>query len=77
MLLIASCPIPLSVSAYSYSILRMFCVLSLLSLPFILLRFSYRFVYSVIRDVRVVGLIISYEILLLLLVKFFKGRIRD
>ena len=76
-LLIASCPIPLSVSSYSYSILRMFCVLSLLSLPFILLRFSYGSVYSVTRAVRVVRLIISYEILLLLLIMFFKGRIRD
>ena len=76
-LLIASCPIPLSVSSYSYSILRIFCVLSLLSLPFILLRFSYGSVYSVTRAVRVVRLIISYEILLLLLIIFFKGRIRD
>ena len=76
-LLIASCPIPLTLSNYGYSILRIFCILSLLSLPFILLRFSYRSVYSVTRAVRVVGLIISYEILLLLLILFFKGRIRD
>ena len=77
MLLIASCPIPLAISTCRNNILRIFCILSLLSLPFILLRFSYGSVYSVTRAVRVVRLMISYEILLLLLIIFFKRRIRD
>ena len=77
MLLIASCPIPLTISTYRINMLGIFCILSLLSLPFMLLRFSYRSVYSVTGAVRVVRLMISYEILLLLLIIFFKGRIRD
>lgn len=75
--LISICPIPISLSLYRYNILMLFCVLSLLSLPFILLRFSYRSVYSTTGAVRVVRLIISYEILLLLLILFFKGSFRS
>lgn len=75
--LICVCPIPLSISFYRYNILLIFRILSLISLPFILLRFSYRSVYSTIRAVRVVRLIISYEILLLLLILFFKGSFRS
>merc|ERR1739838_219667 len=75
--LISICPIPLPISFYRYNILLIFRTLSLISLPFILLRFSYRSVYSTIRAVRVVRLIISYEILLLLLILFFKRSFRS
>lgn len=71
-LLISTCPIPLPLSQYRYNMLMLFCILSLLSLPFILLGFSYRSVYSATGAVRVVRLIISYEILLMLLIIFFK-----
>nr|BBB04273.1 NADH dehydrogenase subunit 1 [Salpa thompsoni] len=73
MILISMCPMPLSLSLYGYSMLMLFCVLSLLSLPFMLLGFSYGSVYSTTGAVRVVGLMMSYEILLLLLMLFFKG----
>lgn len=76
-ILICTSPIPLPISAYRYNILLMFRVLSLISLPFILLGFSYRSVYSTIRAVRVVRLIISYEILLLILIIFFKRTFRN
>lgn len=70
--LISSVPIPIPLSSFSYNILALFLVVSLLTFPFILLRFTYRSAYSTTRAVRVVGLIMSYEILLLLLILFYK-----
>nr|BCM73316.1 NADH dehydrogenase subunit 1 [Salpa younti] len=73
MVLISMCPMPMPLSQYGYNMLMLFSVLSLLSLPFMLLGFSYGSVYSTTGAVRVVGLMMSYEILLLLLMLFFKG----
>ena len=72
-ILIITCPIPIPLSIISYSILAIFCITSIISLPFILLGISYRSVYSTVGSVRVVRLIMSYEILLLLLIIFYRG----
>jgi len=76
-ILISTSPIPYPISNTGNSILLMFRILSLLSIPFMLLGYAYGSVYSTVRSMRVVGLIISYEILLLILIIFFKRRIRS
>ena len=73
--LMSSSPIPYAISYTANSMLLMFRVLSLLSIPFILLGFAYGSVYSTVRSIRVVRLMISYEILLLILIIFFKGKL--
>ena len=75
--LISTSPIPYAISHTANSMLYIFRVLSLLSIPFILLGFAYGSVYSTVRSIRVVGLIISYEILLLILIMFFKRKLRS
>lgn len=75
--LISSVPIPIPLSSFSYNILALFLVVSLLTFPFILLGFTYRSAYSTTGAVRVVGLMMSYEILLLLLILFYKRSFRS
>ena len=75
--LISTSPIPYSISHTANSILLIFRVLSLLSIPFILLGFAYGSVYSTVGSIRVVRLIMSYEILLLILIIFFKRKLRS
>lgn len=71
--LIITCPIPMPLAFIRNNILSIFCITSIISLPFMLLGLSYRSVYSTVGSVRVVRLIISYEILLLLLTLFYRG----
>nr|BCM73328.1 NADH dehydrogenase subunit 1 [Thetys vagina] len=73
MFFISCVPMPYTINSSSSNTLLLFCVLGLLSLPFMLLGFCYGSVYSTTGSVRVVGLMMSYEILMLILIMFFKG----
>jgi len=71
-LLISCLPIPGIINGWGASMLLLFCILGLISLPFILLGMCYRSTYSTVRSIRVIGLIMSYEILMLIMLIFYK-----
>ena len=63
---------PSVINGWRTSILLLFCILMLISLPFILLGLCYRSTYSTVGSIRVLRLIISYEILILIILIFYK-----
>nr|BCM73304.1 NADH dehydrogenase subunit 1 [Pegea confoederata] len=73
MLLISCLPMPSLIISWGSSMLLLFCILGLISLPFMLLGLCYGSTYSTVGSIRVIGLMMSYEILMLVLMMFFKG----
>nr|BCM73287.1 NADH dehydrogenase subunit 1 [Ihlea magalhanica] len=77
LLLISLTPMPVPIINMGSSMVMFFCFLALMTLPFLLLGLTYGSFYSTLGAVRVAGLMMSYEILMMLLFMFYKGPLGD